>query len=91
MISGRSHTGNKLATQEFLTLFFGGTNFREAMHIGAEVYNNLKNIIKKKYGKDATNVGVKGNFLLGNKEALELLKNEVRTAGIPIRLSLAWT
>lgn len=46
-----------MATQEFLILFFGGTNFREAMHIGAEVYNNLKNIIKKKYGKDATKWG----------------------------------
>ena len=57
VISGGSHTGNKLATQEFLILSFGGTNFREAMHIGAEVYHNLKNIIKKKYGKDATSVG----------------------------------
>ncbi|KAJ8784307.1 hypothetical protein J1605_008458 [Eschrichtius robustus] len=41
------------------------------MHIGEEVYHNLKNVIKKKYGKGATN----------NKEALELLKNEIRTAG----------
>lgn len=65
VISGGSHTGNKLATQEFLILSFGGTNFREAMCIGAEVYHNLKNIIKKKYGKDATNVGGEGKFVPG--------------------------
>lgn len=34
---------------------------------------------------------VKANLFLGNKEALELLKNEIRTAGIPMRLSLART
>ena len=28
------------------------------MHIGAEVYDNLKNIIKKKYGKNAILKGV---------------------------------
>ena len=48
------------------------------MHIGAEVYHSLKNIIKEKYGKDVTNMGDEGGFapnILENKEALELLKN----------------
>ncbi|ERE86029.1 alpha-enolase [Cricetulus griseus] len=52
--------------------------FREAVWIGAEVYHNLKNVIKEKYGKDATNVGDEDGFvpnILENKEALELLKN----------------
>ena len=49
----------------------GAENFREAMRIGAEVYHNLKNVIKEKYGKDATNVGDEGGFapnILENKE-----------------------
>ena len=30
----------------------GAANFTEAMRIGAEVYHNLKSVIKKKYGQD---------------------------------------
>merc|ERR1719374_14675 len=62
----------------------GAANFHDAMRIGAEVYHNLKNVIKEKYGKDATNVGDEGGFapnILENKEALELLKNAIGKAG----------
>ena len=55
------------------------------MRIGAEVYHNLKNVIKEKYGKDATNVGDEGEFasnILENKEALLLLKTAISKAGI---------
>ena len=53
------------------------------MRIGAEVYDDLKNV-KEKYGKDATNVGDVGRFvpnILENKEALALLKNAIGKAG----------
>ncbi|XP_035578430.1 alpha-enolase-like [Zalophus californianus] len=83
-VNGGSHAGNKLAMQEFMILPVGAANFREAMRIGAEVYHNLKNVIKEKYGKDATNVGDEGGFasnILENKEALELLKNAIGKAG----------
>lgn len=49
----------------------GASSFKEAMRIGAEVYHNLKGVIKEKYGKDATNVGDEGGFapnILENKE-----------------------
>ncbi|XP_068826246.1 alpha-enolase-like isoform X1 [Capricornis sumatraensis] len=84
VINGGSHAGNKLAMQEFMILPVGAENLREAMRIGAEVYHNLKNVIKEKYGKDATNVGDEGGFapnILENKEALELLKNAIGKAG----------
>uniref|UniRef100_A0A2K5IV88 phosphopyruvate hydratase n=1 Tax=Colobus angolensis palliatus TaxID=336983 RepID=A0A2K5IV88_COLAP len=84
VINGGSHDGNKLAMQEFVILPVGAANFREAMCIGAEVYYNLKNVIKEKYGKDATNVGDKGGFapnILENKEGLELLKTAIGKAG----------
>ncbi len=44
------------------------------MRIGAEVYHNLKSVIKKKYGQDATNVGDEGGFapnILENKEGMK--------------------
>uniref|UniRef100_A0A8V0Z0S7 phosphopyruvate hydratase n=1 Tax=Gallus gallus TaxID=9031 RepID=A0A8V0Z0S7_CHICK len=84
VINGGSHAGNKLAMQEFMILPVGADNFKEAMRIGAEVYHNLKNVIKEKYGKDATNVGDEGGFapnILENKEALELLKTAIGKAG----------
>uniref|UniRef100_A0A8I5YC61 phosphopyruvate hydratase n=1 Tax=Rattus norvegicus TaxID=10116 RepID=A0A8I5YC61_RAT len=84
VINGGSHAGHKLAMQEFMILPVGASSFREAMRIGAEVYHNLKNVIKEKYGKDATNVGDEGGFApnnLENKDALELLKSAIAKAG----------
>ncbi|XP_059831275.1 enolase [Hypanus sabinus] len=84
VINGGSHAGNKLAMQEFMILPVGAATFKEAMRIGAEVYHNLKNVIKAKYGKDATNVGDEGGFapnILENNEALELLKSALEKAG----------
>ncbi|KAJ7313317.1 hypothetical protein JRQ81_004607 [Phrynocephalus forsythii] len=86
VINGGSHAGNKLAMQEFMILPVGASNFKEAMRIGAEVYHNLKAVIKNKYGKDATNVGDEGGFapnILENNEALELLKSAIEKAGYP--------
>uniref|UniRef100_A0A8C8U7B5 phosphopyruvate hydratase n=1 Tax=Peromyscus maniculatus bairdii TaxID=230844 RepID=A0A8C8U7B5_PERMB len=84
VINSGSHAGNKLAMQEFMILPVGASSFREAMRTEAEVYHNLKSVIKEKYGKDATNVGDEGGFapnILENKEALELLKNAIGKAG----------
>ncbi|KAF0028828.1 hypothetical protein F2P81_017933 [Scophthalmus maximus] len=89
VINGGSHAGNKLAMQEFMILPIGAANFHEAMRIGAEVYHNLKNVIKAKYGKDATNVGDEGGFapnILENNEALELLKTAIEKAGYPDKI-----
>ncbi|KAL4659947.1 beta-enolase [Arapaima gigas] len=83
VINGGSHAGNKLAMQEFMILPVGASHFHEAMRIGAEVYHNLKRVIKEKYGKDATNVGDEGGFapnILENNEALELLKSAIAKA-----------
>uniref|UniRef100_A0A672FWU2 Beta-enolase n=1 Tax=Salarias fasciatus TaxID=181472 RepID=A0A672FWU2_SALFA len=89
VINGGSHAGNKLAMQEFMILPVGAATFHEAMRIGAEVYHNLKNVIKAKYGKDATNVGDEGGFapnILENNEALELLKSAIEKAGYPDKI-----
>ncbi|KAJ0877212.1 putative phosphopyruvate hydratase [Helianthus annuus] len=84
VINGGSHAGNKLAMQEFMILPVGASSFKEAMKMGVEVYHNLKAVIKKKYGQDATNVGDEGGFapnIQENKEGLELLKTAIAQAG----------
>lgn len=86
VISRGSHVGNKLATQEFIFLPMGASSFKEAMHIGTEVYHHLKAVIKAKNGKDATNLGNESSFalnILENSEALELLKTAIQEAGYP--------
>jgi len=84
VINGGSHAGNKLAMQEFMILPVGAPSFKEAMRMGAELYHNLKTIIKDKYGQDATNVGDEGGFapnIQNNREGLELLKQAINKAG----------
>ncbi|KAE8781171.1 Enolase 2 [Hordeum vulgare] len=70
--------------KEFIILPTGAASFKEAMKMGVEVYHNLKSVIKKKYGQDATNVGDEGGFapnIQENKEGLELLKTAIEKAG----------
>lgn len=84
VINGGSHAGNKLAMQEFMILPVGATSFTEAMKMGSEVYHNLKAVITKKYGQDATNVGDEGGFapnIQSNAEGLELVNEAIKNAG----------
>ncbi|CAK9025967.1 Glucose-6-phosphate isomerase [Durusdinium trenchii] len=84
VINGGSHAGNRLACQEFMILPTGATSFRNAMEIGAEVYHNLKSVIKKKYGQDACNVGDEGGFapnVQDNNEALDVLMEAIKKSG----------
>ncbi|XP_037283449.1 alpha-enolase [Rhipicephalus microplus] len=84
VINGGCHAGNKLAIQEFMLLPTGASSFTEAMRMGSETYHHLKNVIKKKFGLDATSVGDEGGFapnIQDNKEALELIMEAIKAAG----------
>jgi len=84
VINGGCHAGNMLAMQEFMILPTGATSFTEAMRMGTEVYHHLKTVIKRKFGLAATAVGDEGGFapdIQDNKEALELIKEAIATAG----------
>jgi hypothetical protein len=68
------------ALQEFMILPVGCASFSEALRAGAEVYHNLKAIIKKKYGQDACNVGDEGGFapnIGSNEEGLNLVNQAI--------------
>jgi len=84
VINGGSHAGNKLAMQEFMIFPTGATTFTEAMKMGSEVYHHLKNVIKARFGLDATSVGDEGGFapnILNNKDALNLIVEAIEKAG----------
>jgi len=62
------------------------------MIIGAEVYHNLKTVIKKKYGQDACNVGDEGGFapnVQDNNEALDVLMEAIEKAGHTAKIKIA--
>lgn len=92
VINGGRHAGNKLAMQEFMIMPTGASNFTEAMKMGSEVYHTLKDVIKKKYGLDACNVGDEGGFapnIQDNFEGLKLLKEAISKAGYDKKVEIA--
>ncbi|KAH8607840.1 Enolase N terminal domain [Trypanosoma vivax] len=84
VINGGKHAGNALPFQEFMIAPVKATSFSEALRMGAEVYHALKNIIKKKYGQDAVNVGDEGGFappIRDINEPLPILMEAIEQAG----------
>jgi enolase len=84
IINGGVHAGNELDIQEFMIIPIGADRFIEALRIGVEVYETLKNVLKGKYGKNAVNVGDEGGFappLSKSREAFKLLEEAIRKAG----------
>ena len=91
VINGGKHAGNKLAFQEFMIVPKSKT-FAEALRMGSEVYHVLKEVIEKKYGREATNVGDEGGFappLKRAEEALSLLLEAIQKAGYKGKIELA--
>lgn len=75
VIEGGAHAGNELDFQEFL-IVVENKIFSKTLQMASEIYQELKNNIKKKYGGIATNVGDEGAFgspIKFPEEALELI------------------
>lgn len=84
VINGGEHAGNQIAFQEFMILPVGAPSFKEGLRYGAEVYQTLKGLIKKRYGQDAVNVGDEGGFapnIETAEECLQLLVDAIEAAG----------
>jgi enolase len=82
IINGGAHADNKVDVQEFMIMPLGFDCFTDAIRCGAEVFHNLKKVLKGK--KFATNVGDEGGFapdLGSNAEALEVIVEAVGKAG----------
>ncbi|MDG7053016.1 MAG: phosphopyruvate hydratase [Wolbachia endosymbiont of Alcedoecus sp.] len=86
IINGGVHADNKLDFQEFIILPVGAETFSEAIRISAEVFHNLRSILKKK--GYSTNVGDEGGFapnIESAEEALNLIIQAVESAGYSIQ------
>jgi enolase len=84
VINGGKHGENRLAFQEFMVLPVGAKSITEAIRVGCEVYEHLKKVISKKYGKEATNVGAEGGFapnVQSVDDTMDLLTQAVKNAG----------
>ncbi len=82
ILNGGKHADNSTDFQEYLILPVGAPSFREALRIGAEVYQSLKKVLHGK--KLNTNVGDEGGFapsLKTNRDALEVLVDAIESAG----------
>lgn len=82
VINGGKHADNSLDIQEFMIVPAGAPNFREALRYGAEVFHNLKKILRSE--GHVTSVGDEGGFapnLSSNEEAVKVLLQAIETAG----------
>jgi enolase len=82
ILNGGAHADNNVDIQEFMVLPVGATSFAEALRCGAEIFHNLKAVLKKS-GYN-TSVGDEGGFapsLKSNREALDLIMEAIGKAG----------
>ncbi|THZ62638.1 Allergen Alt a 6 [Aureobasidium pullulans] len=92
VLNGGSHAGGRLAFQEFMIVPSDAPTFSEAMRWGAEVYQNLKSLAKKKYGQSAGNVGDEGGVapdIQTADEALQLITEAIEKAGYTGKMNIA--
>lgn len=82
ILNGGEHADNNVDIQEFMVMPVGAANFREALRMGAEVFHNLKAVLKGKALNTA--VGDEGGFapnLSSNEEALKTIMEAIERAG----------
>ena len=84
VLNGGKHAGNDLSVQEFMIVPIGAKSFTDSIIMVSEIYQHLKNNIKMKFGKSATNLGDEGGFapnLSQTRDALNLLISSIEDSG----------
>ena len=82
IMNGGKHADSTLSVQEFMIMPVGAPTFTEALRWCAEIYHNLKKVLKEK--GLGTGVGDEGGFALNVKdedEALSLIMEATKKAG----------
>ena len=82
VLNGGAHADNNVDFQEFMITPVGASSFTEAIRMGAEVFHNLKTVLKNK--GMVTSVGDEGGFapnLSSNEEALQVIIEAIEKAG----------
>jgi len=82
IINGGSHADNSVDFQEYMIVPVGFEDFSEGLRASAEVYHNLKAILKAK--KHNTALGDEGGFapdLSSNEEPIQIIMEAIEKAG----------
>jgi enolase len=82
IINGGSHADNSVDFQEYMIMPVGFEDFAESLRASAEVYHNLKAILKA--NKHNTALGDEGGFapdLSSNEEPIEIIMQAIEKAG----------
>jgi enolase len=82
IINGGSHADNSVDFQEYMIMPVGFEDFSEGLRASAEVYHNLKKILKDK--KHNTALGDEGGFapdLSSNEEPIQIIMEAIDKAG----------
>ncbi len=82
IINGGEHADNNVDIQEFMIMPVGAEKFADALRMGAEIFHNLKSVLKAKGYNTA--VGDEGGFapnLGSNEEALQTIIEAIEKAG----------
>ncbi len=82
IINGGSHADNSVDFQEYMIMPVGFDDFTEALRASAEVYHNLKAILKAKNHNTA--LGDEGGFapdLSSNEEPIQVIMEAIEKAG----------
>jgi len=82
ILNGGAHADNNVDFQEFMVMPVGTASFSEALRCGAEIFHNLKSVLRSR--GYATGVGDEGGFapnLKSNEEAVETILEAIDKAG----------
>ncbi|AZR72281.1 phosphopyruvate hydratase [Anoxybacter fermentans] len=82
ILNGGKHADNNVDIQEFMIMPVGATDWASALRMGAEIFHNLKKVLKEKGLNTA--VGDEGGFapnLSSNEEALKVIIEAIEKAG----------
>jgi len=82
ILNGGAHADNNVDFQEFMVMPVGASSFSEALRCGAEIFHNLKGVLKSR--GYSTGVGDEGGFapnLKSNEEAVETILEAIEKAG----------
>lgn len=82
-VEGGMHGRGDVDTQEFMVAIEDGS-FHEQLRLGTETYHTLREILNKKFGKAATNVGLEGGFtppVQDTGDVLDLIMEAIKKTG----------
>ncbi len=82
ILNGGKHADNNVDIQEFMIIPVGAPSFKEGLRMGAEIFHNLKKVLKGKGYNTA--VGDEGGFapsLGSNEEAFDVIIEAINKAG----------